>query len=185
MQTRNLTFPEQIRALEEGQHAPGVFDTPEKWSTAAKKLGISSAQLRERMRVTALVPSLRNKFDEGLLDYTVSQALGRIEKEALQEKAAAFILQENLSNRFVVTQFIPAILEDPRRSLMESYDVGKQKEKYRYASPRKQEEIPPHVEDRLDEMLQDFRKCLRWMEAAGREDLIAYLTPTHSIQEEF
>lgn len=179
MQTRNLTFPEQIHALEEGLQALGVLHKPEKWGTAAKKLGTSPAQLRERMRVTNLAPSLRSKFNQGILDYSVSQALGRIDQAQLQEKAAAFILQENLSNRFVVTQFIPAILEDPRRSLMESYDIGKHKEKYRYASPRKQEEVPPHIEERLDEMLQDFRKCLRWMEAAGRDDLISYLTPTN------
>ena len=55
--------------------------------------------------------------------------------------------------------------------------MAKSDEKYRYSAPRKKEEVPAQIEDRLDDLLEDFRKCLRWMEAAGRQDLISHLTP--------
>jgi hypothetical protein len=44
--------------------------------------------------------------------------------------------------------------------------------------PRR-EEVPDTIADRIDEMLAAFRSSERWLEAAGREDLISYLDPTH------
>lgn len=85
-------------------------------------------------------------------------------------------MKEGIHNRFAVLQFIPKVLEDPKRSLIESYDLAKSEEKYRYSTPRKKEEVPTDIEMRIDDMLEDFRKCIRWLEAAGRQDLIAHLT---------
>ena len=179
MQTRTLSYPEEVRALEEGLTALEVRHQPERWAWAAKRLGVTPSLLRERMRITNLTKTLRQQFEEGKLDYSVSQAVGKVEAPKLQEKIAEFVVKENLSDRFAVLQFIPAVLEDPKRSFMESYDVAKRNEKYRYAAPRKAEEIPPDIENRIDEMLSDFRKCLRWLEAAGRQDLISFLNPNN------
>lgn len=177
MQTRSLSFPEEVWALEEALKALGVFNKPQKWSSAAKKLGLTPSTLRERMRITNLTPSLRKKFEEGKLNYSISQTVGKIDKPALQEKVAEFAASEELNDRFAVLQFIPTVLEDPKRSMMESYDIAKSREKYRYAAPRKKEEVPHRVEERIDDMLEDFRRCMRWMEAVGRQDLISYLHP--------
>lgn len=177
MQTKTLSKPEEVRALEQGLQALGVLDKPEKWGAAAKKLGIRSSLLQERMRITKLTPELRTKFENGQLDYSISQTIGKIEQPSMQTKIADFVTKENLNNRFAVLQFIPKVLENPKRSLIESYDLAKSEEKYRYSAPRKSEEVPPQIEMRIDDMLEDMRKCLRWMEAAGRQDLIAHLTP--------
>jgi ParB family transcriptional regulator, chromosome partitioning protein len=177
MQTKTLSKPEEVRALEEGLKALGVFNTPEKWSSAAKKLGLRTSLLQERMRITKLAPELRAKFESGELDYSVSQTIGKIDQASLQAKIADFVIKEKLNNRFAALQFIPKVVENPKRSLIESYDLAKSEEKYRYSAPRKKEEIPPQIEMRIDDMLEDLRKCLRWMEAAGRQDLISHLTP--------
>jgi len=177
MQTKTLSKPEEVRALEQGLDALGVLNKPEKWAAAAKKLGIKISLLQERMRITKLTPELRAKFESGQLDYSVSQTIGKIEQPSLQTKIADFVMKEGVHNRFAVLQFIPKVLDDPKRSLIESYDLAKSEERYRYSAPRKKEEVPPQIEMRIDDMLEDFRRCLRWMEAAGRQDLISHLTP--------
>lgn len=177
MQTKTLTKPEEVRALEEALKALGVFNKSERWPEAARKLGVKTSVLQERMRITKLTPELRERFERGEMHYSVSQALGKIAEPKLQARLADFTVKENLSNRFAVLQFIPAVLEDPKRSLMESYDIAKNAEKYRYAAPRREEEVPPQIEMKIDDMLEDFRKTIRWLEAAGRQDLIAHLTP--------
>lgn len=178
MQTRTLTFQEEVRALEEGLQALDVYNVTSRWTWAAKKLGVQPSLLRERMRITKLSPRLRADFEAEKVDYSTAQALGKIEEFKRQEEIADFIVNENLSNRFAVLNFIPAAQDHPSKSLLEAYDIAKQteREKYRYAKPRK-EEMPPGVVDRIDEMLADFRKCERWLEAAGKEGLVHYLLP--------
>jgi len=177
MQTKALSKPEEVRALEQGLAALGVLNKPAEWARAAKKLGVKSSVLQERMRITKLPPELRAKFESGELDYSVSQALGKVDQVPLQKKIADFVQKEDITNRFAVLQFIPRVVEDPKRSLIESYDLAKREEQYRYSKPRKKEDVPPAIEMRIDDMLDDLRKCLRWLEAAGRQDLIAHLTP--------
>jgi ParB/RepB/Spo0J family partition protein len=178
MQTRTLGFQEEVRALEEGLRALGVYDNTARWTWAAKKLGILPSLLRERMRITKLSPNLRAEFEAEKLDYSTAQTLGKIEDVKRQEQIAEFVQREDLSNRFAVLSFIPTALEHPKKSLLEAYDLAKQREreKYRYAKPRK-EEVPRAVVERIDEMLADFRKCEGWLEAAGKEGLIQYLLP--------
>jgi len=177
MQTKTLSKPEEVHALEQGLQALGVLNKPDKWATAAKKLGVKPALLQERMRITKLTPELRARFESGQLDYSVSQTIGKIEQPTLQTKIADFVVEEGIHNRFAALHFIPKVLENPKRSLIESYDLAKSEEKYRYSAPRKKEEVPAQIEDRIDDMLEDLRKCLRWLEAAGRQDLISHLSP--------
>lgn len=179
MQTKTLSFPEEVRALEEGLRALGVYNKTSEWNAAAKKLGVTTSLLRERMRITNLTPELRQKFEAGELDYSVSQTIGKIDDKRLQTKIADFVQKEGLHNRFAVLRFIPAVLEDPKRSLMESYEIANRSRETLYSVPRKKEEIPSEVKDRIDEMLEDFRRCLSWLEAAGRQDLIEFLHPQH------
>ena len=156
MQTKTLSKPEEVRALEQGLQALGVLDKPDKWIAAAKKLGVRPSLLQERMRITRLAPELRAKFESGELDYSIAQTVGKIEQPSLQTKIAEFAMKEKLNNRFAVLQFIPKVLENPKRSLIESYDLAKSEEKYRYSAPRKRQEVPPQIEMRIDDMLENI-----------------------------
>lgn len=179
MQTRNLTMQEEVKALEQGLEALGLRDNPDAWPSAAKKLGVKPSVLRERMRIASLSPLLRSEFESGGLDYTIAQTLGRVDNHNLQEKAAAFIKESHLSNRFVMAKFIPTLLENPSKPMLEVYDITRLSERFRYARPRKEEEVPETIADKIDEMLVTFRSCERWLEAAGKEDLISYLEPAN------
>jgi len=175
MQTRSLTFPEEVAALETGLRELDCLDDEKQWSVAAKKMGVKPGVLRERMRITKLSGPLRNQFNEGKLDYTIAHNLGKIQDQKRQEEVEAFIRDQNLSNRFVTTKFMETLLEFPVKSIWEIYDIAREREKFRYAKPRA-EEVPESVVDKLDDILADFRKCELWFEAIHREEIVEQLS---------
>lgn len=174
MQTKTLSFSEEVGALEEGLRALECLDVPSEWSMAAKKLGVPLGVLRERMRVRRLSRKLRQSFEEGELDYTIAQSLGRIEDVIRQEQLAAFIEDSKLSNRFVTTKYIQAALENPSASPLEVYEIARQAERFRYAEPRK-EEVPASTVDQLDTILRDIRRVQGWLETVSRNDFLVEL----------
>lgn len=174
MQTKTLTFPEEVRALEDGLIALGVRDNSSNWSEAAKRLGVPPGVLRERMRVRSLSSRLRTAFDEGQLDYTIAQTLGRIPSDKRQEELADFIEEAKLSNRFVTTKFIQAAIEFPELPPIEVYDIARQRERFGFAEPRK-EDIPEGTVDQLDKILADIRKVQGWLETVSRGDFLGEL----------
>lgn len=175
MQTRSLTFPEEVAALETGLRALDCLDDEKEWGAAAKKMGVKPGTLRERMRITKLSAGLRKQFEEGKIDYTIAHNLGKIPDPKRQEEVEQFIREQNLSNRFVTTKFMETLLEFPNKSIWEVYDIAREREKFRYAKPRA-EEVPDDVVDKLDDILADFRKCELWLEAIHREGLIEQLS---------
>jgi len=175
MQTRSLTFPEEVAALENGLRALGFLDNEKEWKQAAQKMGVKPGTLRERMRITKLSSDLRKRFNDGKLDYTIAHNLGKIKEPKRQEEVEKFISEQNLSNRFVTTKFMETILEFPKKSIWEIYDIAREREKFRYAKPRA-EEVPDDIVDKLDDILADFRKCELWFEAIHREGLINQLS---------
>lgn len=171
MQTKTLTFPEEIRALEQGLKALGVLEDQAKWGAAAKKLGAPAGVLRERMRVRRLSANLQQQFEGGVLDYTIAQTLGRIDDMGRQEQLADFIEEAKLSNRFVTTRFISTALEFPDKSPLEIYDIARQRERFRFAEPRK-EEIPASTIDKLDNIMADIHRVQGWLEKISRDQTL-------------
>lgn len=175
MQTKTLTFPEEIKALETGLKALDCINNEKKWAEAAKLMGVKLTVLRERMRISKLAPKLRDQFEKGYLDYTIAHNLGKILDQKRQEETAKFIKDQSLSNRFVTTKFMETLLQYPNKSLWEIYDIAREREKFRYAKPRA-EEIPENIVDKLDDILADFRKCENWLEAIHRENFVSELS---------
>jgi len=175
MQTRSLPFPEEVAALENGLRSLGVLELEKEWSIAAKKMGVKPGVLRERMRITKLSPQLREQFNAGKLDYTVAHNLGKIQDSKRQEEAEKFIREQSLSSRFVTTKFMETLLEYPGKSIWEIYDIAREREKFRYAKPRA-EEVPDDIIDKLDNILNDFRKCEQWFEAIHRNNIVEQLS---------
>lgn len=175
MQTKTLTFPEEVSALEEGLRALGCSDDTAKWQDAAKKLGIPYQRLRERMRIRQLSNRLQKEFEEGALDYTIATTLGRIQDVKRQEELASFIEENNLSNRFVTTDFIQAALQYPDKSALEVYDMARLKARFGFSEPRV-EDLPADTVDKLDTILLDMRRVQGWLETIARENVLDELS---------
>jgi ParB family transcriptional regulator, chromosome partitioning protein len=175
MQTKTLSFPEEVNALEEGLTALGCSNDQSKWPHASRMLGVPLQVLKERMRIRQLSPKLQENFEKGSLDYTIAQTLGRIPDTKRQEDLASFIEENNLHNRFVTTKFIQAALEAPDKSPIEIYDLARLKERFRYAEPRV-EDLPTSTVDKLDTILLDMHKIQGWLETISRENVLDELS---------
>lgn len=175
LQTRNLTHQEEVTALEDALNALGVLENAGEWPKAARKLGISPALLRDRMRITKLASSVRSGFESGQLDLSAAQALGRLEDKARQEEVANFIEKNQLHTRFVGTKFIEKLVKHPEKPVTEVYTIALSEQRSGTpvsSAPARKETIT----DRLEEILADFRRAETWLESAGRENLISQLS---------
>lgn len=170
MQTRDYSFQEQVTALETGLKALGVWEQPEKWSTAALKLGTKPEQLRERMRIAHLSPALRKKFFDGSLDYTIAQQLGRLDDHRRQEETFEFITQNVLSNRFVTAKFMSAVIKHPGKPLIEVYDLARRElADAVYAKARLTSGLERTLEEQINEYVDSLMHIEKLLEQGARE----------------
>ena len=174
MQSRSLTPQEEVRALEAALGALGVSSEPDEWSRVAKKLGLSPQLLRDRMRIPRLTEPVRQKFEEGELDLSAAQALGRLEDPKRQEEVAHFIKENQLHTRFVGTKFIEKLVQYPDKPVLEVYTIAQSELRGagRISYKPQKEEI---LADRLEDILADLRRAGTWLEASGREGLLVQL----------
>ena len=170
MQTRDYTFQEQIHALESGLKALNVLDDPSKWGKAAPRLGVKPEELRERMRVLNLSPSLQERFFANGLDYTIAQQLGRLGDHQRQEATAKFIADHHLSNRFVTAKFTTALIKNPDKPLIEIYDIArKDLADAVYAKTRLTDEIPRTLQQEIDLFVDSVMGIEKLLEKGARD----------------
>ena len=170
MQTRDYTFQEQIQALQSGLEALNLCEDPSKWAKAAPKLGVKPEELRERMRVLNLSPSLQGRFFADGLDYTIAQQLGRLSDHRRQEEAAKFITDHHLSNRFVTAKFMTALIKHPEKPLIQVYDIArKELADAVYAKTRLTDEIPQTLQQEIDSFVDSLMNIEKLLEKGARD----------------
>ena len=174
LQSRNLTPQEEVKALDAALVVMEVRDKPGEWLAAARKLGISSSLLRDRMKITALSPKVREAFEEGRLDLTAAAALGRLHDSHRQETVAKFIDDNHLSTRFVSTTFIRYLVQNPEMPVLQVFATAQTEHPGLVSHDNKHNEAKT-LADRLDEMLRDFQKAEGWLIKCGKEQLMAQL----------
>jgi len=174
MQSRSLTPQEEVCALEDAFNNLGIISKPDEWSKAARKLGLPPQLLRDRMRIARLSKQVRNKFEDGELDLSAAQAIGRIENQKRQEGVASFIKENQLHTRFVGTKFIEKLLQYPERPIIEVYTIAQSelRDPKKISHKIQKDEI---LADRLEDILADLRRAEMWMESSGREGLMEQL----------
>jgi ParB/RepB/Spo0J family partition protein len=175
MQSRSLTPQEEVRALEAALQVLGVRSQQDEWTRTAKKLGVAPQLLRDRMRVARLTESVRQQFEDGNLDLSAAQAVGRLDDPKRQEDVTRFIKENQLHTRFVGTKFIEKLIEYPDKPIIEVYTIA-------LSELRDPDHVPSHrpqkheiMADRLEYLLADLRRAGTWLEASGREGLVSQL----------
>jgi ParB/RepB/Spo0J family partition protein len=175
MQSRNLTPQEEVRALESAITLLDVSSKPNEWSKIARKLGVSPQLLRDRMRIATLQSNIRKQFEDGELDLSTAQALGRLKDPKRQAEAARFIKENQLNARFVSTKFIEKLILFPDSPILEVYTIAQSE----LRSPIKitsRQQKDGSLADRLEDLLADLRRANTWLETAGREELVTQLS---------
>ena len=174
LQSRNLKAQEEVKALDAALVAMGVRNNPSEWNAAARKLGISSSLLRDRMKITVLSPKVREAFEQGGLDLSAATALGRLDDHKRQETVAKFIDDNHLSTRFVGTTFIRHLVKNPDMPVLEVFATA-QTEHPGTISHDTGPKDPTTLADKLGDMIGDFQKVEGWLIKCGKEQLMAQL----------
>ena len=181
MQSRSLTPQEEVRALENALESLGIKSKTEEWGKTAKKLGLPPQLLRDRMRIARLSKKIRYEFETGDLDLSAAQAIGRIEGQKRQEEVTTFIKENQLHTRFVGTKFIEKLLQYPDSPILEVYTIAQSELRDPTRISHKVNKDEKFV-DRFEDMLADLRRSITWIEASGRERLLAQLLERNDLQ---
>jgi len=172
LQTRGLSKQEEVRAIEDALSELGIRDNPEQWAAYAEKLGGNLEKVRERMRVANLPPDLRNRFDTKELDYSLALHISRIPAPSRQREVVSFVTEHNLTARFVATQFIPRLLENPDTPLIGVYELARHQERWRYAKPARTLTKEQTTIDKLDDIISSLIKAEQALEEASASGTI-------------
>lgn len=161
LQTESLKPEEKVKALEKTFDDLGILNKPQKWDKYRNKLGASKERFSELLRVMKLSNTLKELMFSGIMSYTIAQAVGRLPKSR-QEDAAKFILSNKLYGRYVVTQFIPYLLEHPEASYAQAFEHTKVGDWRIYTKKPSVAELTSDYEKVIDEFL---KSCVQWERA--------------------
>ncbi|MBW1701303.1 MAG: ParB N-terminal domain-containing protein [Deltaproteobacteria bacterium] len=161
LQTESLKPEEKVRALEKTFDDLGILYKPEEWEKYRDKLGASKERFAEIVRVIKLPNRLRELMFSGAMSYTIAQAVGRLPKSR-QEDAAKFVLANKLYGRYVVTEFIPYLLDHPEASYAQAFDHTKVGGWRQYTKRPSKAELKPDYEKVVDDFL---KSCVQWERA--------------------
>ena len=160
LQTRSLAPETKIAGLERVLDELGILDSPDSWEGYRKQLG-GGADWPQLVRVLSLRPRVRRFFEEGSINFTIAQSVGRLPEEK-QDEAAEFVIIHKINGRFFSTQMVPYLIANPEANMAQAFEqarVGGWQGNMR--SPYSKGQGPA-----LDERVETFlNECVKWERA--------------------
>jgi len=160
LQTRSLTPEQKVRGLEKAMSELGIMDQPEVWESHRERLG-GGQEWPQLVRVLQLKPRVRGLLDNGAINFTVAQSVGRLPLEK-QEEAAEYGVVNKLNGRFFSTQVVPYLLEEPDASLPQAFEHTRVGDWKQYSKTPFQKGLAPEVNERVEAFLE---ACVEWERA--------------------
>ncbi len=161
LQTETLKPEEKVKAIEKTFNDLGIRYKPHEWEKYRDKFGASKERFSEIVRVIQLPNKLKELMFSGVMSYSIAQAVGRLPKDR-QEEAARFILANKLYGRYVVTEFIPYLLEHPEASYAQAFEHTKVGGWKMFTKRPSKQELDIDYEKVIDEFL---NSCVKWERA--------------------
>ncbi len=160
LQTRSLSPETKVSGLEKALRSLGVLDDPTSWDSYREKLG-GGQEWPQLIRVMLLKPRVREFMDNGLINFTIAQSLGRLTSER-QEPVAEFVLVNKINGRFFSTQMIPYLIDHPEASPAQAFEQARVGNWKQYSKTPYQKGQEPPLDERVEGFLND---CVRWERA--------------------
>ncbi len=160
LQTRSLSPETKVSGLRKALTDLGVMDTPEVWDSYRIRLG-GGPEWPQLVRVLQLQPKARRLFEEGSINFTIAQSIGRVLREK-QDELAEYVVVNKINGRFFSTQMVPYLVENPDASPAQAFEharVGGWKQFTR--SPYQKGEAPP-TQEQVEKFLE---ACVTWERA--------------------
>ena len=160
LQTRSLAPETKISGLEKVFDELGILNSPELWEDYRQPLG-GGPDWPQLTRVLLLKPRVRRFFEEGSINFTIAQSVGRLPEDK-QEDAAEFVILHKLNGRFLSTQMVPYLIANPEANFAQAFEqarVGGWQNNTK--TPYSKGQGPP-----LDERVETFlTECVKWERA--------------------
>ena len=160
MQTRSLNPETKVAGLEKALNQLGIIEQPEQWDAYRDRLG-GGQEWPQLIRVLQLKPRVRNMLENGLINFTIAQSIGRLSPDQ-QAPVAEFVVVNKINGRFFSTEMVPYLLEHPEASPAQAFEhtrVGGWRQYTR--TPYAKGHEPP-----IDERIEDFlHACVSWEHA--------------------
>ncbi len=160
LQTRSLSPETKLKALQKSLSDLGVLEEPDEWDSFRDKLG-GGPEWPQLVRVLRLQSRVRSMFEDGLINFTMAHSIGRISNER-QAELAEYVVVNKISGRFLSTQMVPYLMENPEASPAQAFEharVGGWRQPA-YSPYSKGESPPTH------EQVESFLKaCVVWERA--------------------
>ena len=160
LQTRTLLPEKKVEGLEKALNEIGIINNPESWESYREKLG-GGQEWPQLVRVLLLKPKVRDMMDNGQINFTIAQSIGRLPPNK-QSEIAEYVVVNKLNGRFFSTQMVPYMLEYPDATPAQAFEhtrVGGWKQYTKSPYQRGQE---PTVNEKVEEFLD---ACVKWERA--------------------
>lgn len=160
LQTRSLNPETKLAGLKKALSDLGILEEPNQWDSFRDQLG-GGPEWPQLVRVLQLQPRVRTMFENGLLNFTIAQAIGRVAKDR-QDQLAEYAVVNKINGRFLSTQMVPYLVEHPEASPAQAFEhtrVGGWRQFTR--SPYQKGESPP-TQEQVEKFLE---ACVAWERA--------------------
>ena len=160
LQTRSLSPETKLKALEKSLSDLGILERPGEWDSFRGKLG-GGLEWPQLLRVLRLQPRVRSMFEDGLINFTIAQSIGRVAYEK-QTQLAEYVVVNKINGRFFSTQMVPYLMEHPDASPGQAFEHARVGGWRQYTSdPYKKGEAPP-THEQVEKFLE---ACVVWERA--------------------
>ena len=160
LQTRSLSPETKLTGLRKALSDLGILETPDQWDSFRERLG-GGPEWPQLVRVLQLQPRVRKMFEDGQINFTIAQSVGRVPKE-MQDQLAEYVVVNKINGRFFSTQMVPYLVENPEASPAQAFEhtrVGGWRQFTR--SPYQRGESPP-TQEQVEKFLE---ACVVWERA--------------------
>ncbi len=160
LQTRSLSPETKLKALEKSLSDLGVLEKPDEWDTFRGKLG-GGPEWPQLLRVLRLQPKVRSMLENGLINFTIAQSVGRVAYDR-QAQLAEYVVINKINGRFFSTQMVPYLIEHPDASPAQAFEHARVGGWRQYTTgPYNKGESPP-TQEQVDKFLE---ACVVWERA--------------------
>ncbi len=160
LQTRSLSPETKLKALEKSLSDLGILERPNEWDSFRAKLG-GGPEWPQLLRVLRLQPRVRSMFEDGLINFTIAQSIGRVAYEK-QAQLAEYVVTNKINGRFFSTQMVPYLIEHPDASPAQAFEHARVGGWRQYTNdPYKKGESPP-THEQVEKFLE---ACVHWERA--------------------
>jgi hypothetical protein len=160
LQTRVLEPEKKMEAVEKALKELGVWGNTELWESYREQLG-GGPEWPQIIRVLRSGPTVRQMLDDGTINFTLAQSIGRLPHNQ-QEEAVKYVVLNKLSGRFFSTEMVPYILENPDASLAQAFEHTRVGGWRQYSKSPYQRGAEPPTEKQLEDFLD---ACVHWERA--------------------